>query len=518
MLLTELILNSRVEYTVYCNSEKCYPLANIDIYEIFTDSRKVVSNGLYIALKGLHTDSHGYLSDARAHGAAAAVVSESSLYDGRIDLKNVGIPLICVKDCRDAMARIYASWYGDPERSMSFIGVTGTNGKTTVTRMIYEILTRSGFSCGLIGTTGDLMSVMRNGKRVSEELDIRSHTSTANMTTPDPEELYRILQKMKEGGVRYVIMEVTSHALTFKKTAPIEFDVGVFTNLSEDHLDLHGNMDEYFRVKKTLFEHCKQCVVNIDDRYGRKLTGEIGIKRYTVSSEGRAADFNACDIRSHGESGMEYRLGSGRMRLRIRTKIPGAVTVMNTLEAIAASFLTGAPPRDIKDAVLDMEGISGRLEKLKLPVKTGFSVYVDYAHTPDALENLLRTARMFAKRGQRIVLVFGCGGDREKPKRAMMGHIASLMADMFVITSDNPRSEEPGDIIKDIISGVSDDGHFTVIEDREKAIEYVIKNARTGDIIILAGKGHEEYSIDKEGRHDFSERRIVEAYVRRYHG
>ncbi len=518
MLLTRLISNSKIEYSVIDDQHGGYPLANIDVADIFTDSRQVVRNGLYIALEGLHTDSHKYLGESKAHGAIAAVVSENALYDGRIDIKSIGMPLIAVRDCRDAMARLYASWNRDPEAYMKFIAVTGTNGKTTVSRIIYEILARSGISCGIIGTTGDRMTFTRGGERISEVLDVRSHSSVANMTTPDPEELYRILGRMRESGVDHVVMEVTSHALAFKKVAPIRFDVGVFTNLSEDHLDLHGDMDEYYRVKKSLFDQCEQCVLNIDDRYGRKLSDEVNIKRFTVSFEGRASDFSACDIRSHGEGGMEYRLASGRMRLRIKTRLQGMLAVINTLEASAACCLLGIPPRDIKDSIAEIDGICGRLERLKLSPRVDFSVYIDYAHTPDALENLLRTVKMFAKRGQRIVLLFGCGGDREKQKRAMMGRIASAMADMFVITSDNPRSEDPSDIINDILSGVSNDGQYTVIEQRERAIEYVIKNARAGDIILLAGKGHEEYSIDKDGRHDFSEREIVHAAVKRYHG
>ncbi len=519
MLLSNLLTNTDLKYTLFCNSQTGagYPVANIEIDEIFTDSRKVVKNGLYIALDGLHIDSHAFLVDAQAHGALAAVISRVALSDGRIDTLNIKIPLVCVEDCRDAMAHLYAAFYSHPERKMTFIGVTGTNGKTTVSRMIYEIASRSGFKCGLIGTAGNLISHTDRGEVQSEELDIRAQSRTANMTTPDPQELYAILDRMYSSGVRYVIMEVTSHALAFKKTSPIDFEIGVFTNLSEDHLDLHKNMEEYYKTKKTLFDRCKRSIINVDDRYGRRLSEEINGERYTVSAEGRRADFHACDIRCHGESGMEYRLASGRLRLRIKTKIPGVITVMNTLEAASVCHMLGIPPREIKDSISMIDGVRGRLEKLRIGNRASFSVYIDYAHSPDALENLLRTAKMFAKKGQRIVLLFGCGGDREKPKRAMMGRIAAQMSDFFIITSDNPRGEEPGDIISDIISGVGDTGNFTVIEDREKAIEYAIKNARQGDIILLAGKGHEEYRIDKDGRHDFSEREIVDRFVKRYY-
>lgn len=515
MLLTTLLRNSNLEYSVYDRRQGSvgFPLASLDVEEIFLDSRRVVTRGLYIAIDGLHTDSHAFVADAASHGALAAVVSEAALLDGRIDTRNISIPLVAVKNCREAMARLYAAWYGDPQEKMTFIGVTGTNGKTTVTRMIYEILASAGERCGLIGTAGNMIST-----EGGEELQIRSKNPLANMTTPDPEELYRILDRMQGAGVRYVIMEVTSHSLSLCKVAPINFEIAVFTNLTEDHLDFHRNMEEYYRAKRTLFDKAGYAVINIDDRYGRRLCEEIGTRRATVSAEGRSSDYAACDVRSHGECGMEYRLASGRMRLRIKTKIPGAITVMNTLEAAAVANILGIPPREIKDAIFALPTIRGRLERLKLPTHVGFSVYIDYAHTPDALENLLRTARMMQKKGQRIVLLFGCGGERERQKRAMMGRIASGLADFFVITSDNPRSEEPSDIISDIISGTTDEGQFTVIEDRERAIEYVVRNARAGDIILLAGKGHEEYSIDKNGKQAFFERELVDKFIKRYYG
>ncbi len=508
MFLSNLLASSGIEFEI---QGKC-SIANIEIGDVFLDSRQVVKNGLYIALEGLHTDSHVFLSDAVRHGASAAVVSRRAVSEGRTEPAKDHIPLICVDDCRSAMAHIYAAWYGHPERAMSFIGVTGTNGKTTVSRMIFEMLSGAGQHCGLIGTTGNLISG-REG-----EVGIKSGSELANMTTPDPRELYNVLSQMRDSGVRYVVMEVTSHALALSKVAPIDFEIGVFTNLTEDHLDFHSDMESYYLAKKSLFERCHLAVVNIDGKYGRRLLSEIGCRRLACSADGRNADLNACDIRCHGEDGMEYRLASGRMRLRIKTKMLGAVNVMNTLEAAAVCNALGISPREIKESISDMSGVQGRLERLKFKEKTDFSVYIDYAHTPDALENLLRTAKMLSRKGQRIVLVFGCGGDREKQKRAMMGRIATAMADLTVITSDNPRSEEPSDIIGDIISGIGDSGQFTVIEEREQAIEYVIKNARSGDIILLAGKGHEEYYIDREGRHDFSERETVARYISRYYG
>ena len=514
MLLTQLLSNAKLgNYMIVdARSFQDASASNINIDEIFTDSRKATRNGLFIALEGLHTDSHKLVGEISERGARAAIVAKNAYFDGRVKKSRGSLLLVVVDDTREAFARLYAAWYKNPQDKMIFVGITGTNGKTTVSRTVFEILSRSGYPCGLIGTEG-CFTYCDQG-----ELGIKPKSLLANMTTPDPEELYHILSEMAERGVRYVVMEVTSHALALKKVAPIFYDVGVFTNLSEDHLDFHSSMEEYFKTKKELFTKCRVGVVNIDDRYGRRLAEEVEITRFTCSAEGRSADYNACDIRFLKGGGVEYRLASGRMRLRIRTVMPGSVTVMNTMQAAAVANILGVSPRDVKDSVAAIEGVKGRFERVKLPVKVGFSVYIDYAHTPDALENLLRSAKTLVTRGSRIVLLFGCGGDREKQKRAEMGRIASQMTDFFVVSEDNSRSERTSDIISDIVSGITDEGHYTVIEDREKAIEYLIRNAKDGDVILLAGKGHEEYQIKGEERRDFSERAIVEKYVKRYHG
>ncbi len=522
MLLNKLLSSAYLEFRLIGkNGETGYMGAVPEIDEIFCDSRQVVRRGLYIAFEGLHTDSHDYLDEAISHGASAVVVSRKAFDMGRVDAALGKAVIIIVEDCREAFSRIYAAWHSNPQKKAKFIGVTGTNGKTTVCRMIYEILSRSGHSCGLIGTAGNMISsasLGRNEPFISTAVDIKPLLPLSNMTTPDPPELYKMIELMQNNGAEYIIMEVTSHALALKKTAPIDFEIGVFTNLTEDHLDFHGDMESYFEAKKLLFGRCKRSIINIDDRYGRILAEEFAASRYTCSAEGRAADYNACDVRASSESEIEYKLSARKLRLRIRTKIPGMVTVMNTMQAAAVCELLGVAPREIKDAVAAIEGVSGRLEKLKTDEKINFSVYIDYAHTPDALENLLRSVRMFSKKRQRIVLLFGCGGEREVQKRATMGKIASEMSDFFVITSDNSRSESTSDIICDILSGVDPEAHYTVIEDRERAIEYLIKNARQGDIILLAGKGHEEYQIDSRGRRDFSERRIVSYFVKKYYG
>ena len=438
-------------------------------------------------------------------------VSEKAIDDGRVDPCKLSIPILVFGDTRRAAAWLYSAWYGHPEKKMKIVGVTGTNGKTSVSRLIYEILNAADMPCGLIGTIG---SKIKKG-----EIGTCPQDPNANMTTPDPEELYRILSRMEEEGCKYAVMEVTSHALSLSKVAPIEFALSVFTNLSEDHLDFHGDMNSYFIAKAKLFEQSRMAVINYDDYYGRILADKIKIPYSACSAEGREVDRAAEDLHFFGERGIEYKLTSRDLRLRIRSPLAGSFNVMNTMQAAVAAYILGASGSAIQDTLRHFSGIEGRLERLKLGERLDFSVFIDYAHTPDALENLFRAARSFAKCEDRIVLLFGCGGDREKQKRPLMGKIAVSMADHVVITSDNSRSEEPSEIIRDILSGIGDcfGGTYTVIEDRREAIEYVIKNARRGDVILLAGKGHEEYEIDRFGKRAFSERALVQEFVKKYH-
>lgn len=501
MLLSKLLNDAFLDCDIYGS--------DISIEGITASSLKVKKNYLYIAIEGLHTDGHKFVCDAAEQGAVAAVVSRKAIRDGKVCSGCHRITMVAVDDCRDAMAKIFASFYGNPQNKMKFIGVTGTNGKTSVCRMIYEILCRSGKKCGIIGTVGSFIG--------SEKLEVRPLDENANMTTPDPEELYRILYIMQNAGAEYVVMEVTSHSLALSKVSPIKFDVGVFTNLTEDHLDFHSDMEDYFVTKEKLFSLCSRAVINCDDKYGRRLAEKLEIPVFTCSADGRISDFLATDIHYKNQNGIEYKLSSPRLRLRLRSPLAGRFNVMNTMQAAVSAFCAGIPAHEIKETIANFGGIEGRLEKLKINGRAEFSVYLDYAHTPDALENLLSTARSFSNQGQRLVLVFGCGGDRDKQKRAIMGKIAASMADFVIVTSDNSRSEKPSDIIRDIVSGIKDEGIFTVIEDRREAIEFALKNARRQDIIILAGKGHEEYEIDANGRKPFSEKEIVRSFVERYY-
>ncbi|MBQ7830348.1 MAG: UDP-N-acetylmuramoyl-L-alanyl-D-glutamate--2,6-diaminopimelate ligase [Clostridia bacterium] len=482
--------------------------ADPEITAICPDSRRIKKGELYLAVEGLHTDGHKYVGDAIKKGAAALVVSKNAIKEHRIDKNVIDLPIIEVDDTRIAASRLYSAFYGEPQRKLRVIGVTGTNGKTSVAGLIAAMLTLSGKRVGSIGTTGCFSP--------SGRLDICPSDPNANMTTPDPEELYKILDRFVRDGAEFAVMEVTSHALSLGKVEPIDFEIGVFTNLSEDHLDFHENMESYFAAKSLLFKKCRSAVINYDDRYGRKLADKIEIPTYKCTAEGRSTDCYAEDIKLRSSFGIEYKLVSREMRLRVRSLLSGSFNVMNTMQAAVTAHLLGVKVADIKETLAGFSGVTGRLERVKTENKTDFSVYIDYAHTPDALENLIRTARSFAARGQRIVLLFGCGGDRERQKRAIMGNIATSMADLAIITSDNSRSESTADIIADILSGVVADATYTVIEDRREAIEYAIKNARRGDIILLAGKGHEEYEIDREGKKPFSEKQIVKEAIERY--
>lgn len=483
-----------------------------EILGICPNSSRIEGGEIFVAIKGLRSDGHAHIDEAIERGAAALVVERQAVEEGRVDTRKIKIPIIICENTRRLMSHLFSAWHGEPQSSLKMIGVTGTNGKTSVSRLIYEILSRAGRKCALVGTVGC--------KTHQREIAIKHPDPNANMTTPDPEQLFAILGEAVADGCEYAVMEVTSHALYFDKVAPITFDVSVFTNLSEDHLDLHGDMDSYFAAKSKLFSQSRRAVINYDDRYGRLLAEKINIPALLCTMEGRDTGCSAEEVHLLCESGIEYKLSCRDLRLRVRSPLPGSFNVMNTMQAALAVRLLGLSVSEIKDGLAHFSGIEGRLERLKFDENVDFTVYLDYAHTPDALENLLRTARGFTSSGQRIVLLFGCGGDRDPYKRSVMGKIAVEMADMVIITSDNSRSESTSRIIDDILMGIdgSCSASYTVIEDRRSAIEYAIKNARRGDVILLAGKGHEEYEITREGRKRFSEREIAAEFVNKYYG
>ncbi len=524
MLLSHLLTEAEIPVPV--------GVGDLTVKGIASDSRRVSEGDLFVAIGGLHTDARVHIPEAEAKGAVA-VVCEAPL---PADLR-VSIPVIPVSFARVAMAYLYDAWYGHPSRKLRMVAVTGTNGKTTVSSMLHALLTASAVPCGLIGTVGCRST---GGDGVICCADGQPYSG---MTTPDPWELYPLLAQMAEDApkdTRYpptVVMEVTSHALMLGKVAPLRFELGIFTNLTPEHMDLHGTMEDYYTAKRSLFEVCRYAVINADDRYGRRLLAEpLPIHHYYIchaddsygrspmadrmcpGGEGTCTRLYAEQIKNMGEEGVSFKLTSPDARLRLHSPIPGGFTVMNGLEAATAALALGADPGAVRDGLAHFGGVSGRMERVPLPdTDTAFSVFIDFAHTPDAMENLLRTVHGFRRRDQRIVLVFGCGGDRDPSKRKVMARIASRMADSLVITSDNSRSEDPADIISDILLGVDKESEFAVVPDRREAIRYAIRHARQGDIILLAGKGHETYEIDRTGKHPFCERDIVLQAVKEFH-
>ena len=472
-----------------------------EISGICTNSAKLTKGQLFVCLKGTKTDGHRYLQDAAGSGACAAVIAGD--YTGEIP---EGLFTIRAEDTRKAAAYLLDAWYGKPSQKMKFVGVTGTNGKTSVSWMLYELLRHAQIPCGLIGT------VKCEGPEGEFPKD---ESGLANMTTPDPEVLYPMLASMAEQGVQIVVMEVTSHALAMQRCAPIHFDLGIFTNVTRDHLDFHGSMEAYFAAKKSLLLQCDRALINTDDALLTTLRTDSPCKIHTCSARSTQAEFYPEQI-SMSFSGVQYKLVSANARVRISCPMSGQFAVINSLQASAAALLLGVKAQKIKDGIALSLPVPGRMERVNLGAGVNFSVLIDYAHTPDALESLLRAVHRLKLRSQRIVLVFGCGGDRDKGKRAQMGQIASRMADYCIITADNSRTEPTVEIITDILRGVDRRAHYRVIQDRRNAIRHAIAHARANDVILLAGKGHETYEIKKNTREAFDERAIVRQAVAEY--
>lgn len=481
---------------------------NIEIRSIETDSRKVRKGSLFVCIRGLHTDSHSCIPEAIGNGASCILVQEGAQIPEVLRQQTL---LLECESTRRAVACLYHAWYGFPGEHLKLIGVTGTNGKTSVTHMLRHILESAFFRCGLIGTVG----CESGGRRLSSTAD----DPLANMTTPDPSTLYRILSEMVADGVEYVLMEVSSHALALEKLAPLRFTRAVFTNLTPEHLDFHLTMEAYAEAKARLFAASERSIVCTDSPYAQRMLCAAVGNALTCSSEGGRADYTATLLRQSLREGVHYRLDSARASLRMLCPIPGRFSMVNSMLASVTAMDLGLRPAGVKAAVASIPGVKGRMERVPLGVEADFTVLIDYAHTPDALENLLRTARELCQGEARIILLFGCGGDRDKSKRPAMGRIASLYADLVILTSDNSRSEDPDAIIAEILSGMDPTGKRCVIPDRRQAILHAVSHARAGDVVLLAGKGHEEYEITRGERRCFSEREIVkEALIERQRG
>lgn len=468
----------------------CSPsLADREICGISSDSRTVRAGEIFVALRGLEQDGFCHIAQAQRRGAILVIAER--LADG--------IDCIAVENARAALAHLFDAWYGHPAKGMTLVGITGTNGKTSTAAMLFAVLRAAGHDCGLIGTVECRFN--------DEILTVKNADALANMTTPDPSELYALLAVLRARGATHVVMEVTSHALTFSKVAPLHFARAVFTNLTPDHLDLHGDLESYFAEKRKLFSMCDEAVVSCYGAYGVRLADSLEIPVHTVSAE------SVRNVQKMGDQGVCFTVLGTCAPLALHLPVPGDFSVENGALAAVTALSLGVPHATLKAALADFRGVKGRIERVG-ENRLGISVFLDYAHTPDALEKLLLCVRGFRAPEQRIVLLFGCGGDRDRTKRAEMGRVASRLADFLILTSDNCRSERPEDILHDILKGVDKERPYKILPDRREAIAYAVSNARRGDILLLAGKGHEEYEIRGRMRIPFSERTIVQECMR----
>jgi UDP-N-acetylmuramoyl-L-alanyl-D-glutamate--2,6-diaminopimelate ligase len=455
--------------------------ANSEISSIAYDSRKVVKGSLFVCIEGFKQDGHEFINDAIEKGAVAVVVSKDVTVDP-------AVVIIKTNNTRKLLAQIASRFFDHPSKKLRVIGVTGTKGKTTTTFMIKSILEKNGFKVGLVGTIANY---------------IGSKQIAADRTTPESLNLQEMFADMIKQGIDTVVMEVSSHSLDLQRVEAIYFDIAVFTNLSQDHLDYHKNFENYFEAKAKLFKQCKHAIINIDDTYGKRLVNKTSVPTTTFGIENEA-DLKADDIKIK-PSGTQFYLSSKKNSTTINVPIPGIFSVYNALAAIAVCQFYDAKDSDILQGLKDLQ-VPGRAEIAVTNPK--FTVMVDYAHSPDSLDNILKAVRVYAK--GRIVCIFGCGGDRDRTKRPIMGEIAGNMADFTIITSDNPRTEDPASILSEIEEGIKrTKSEYKVILDRRQAIEFAINNAQQDDMIIIAGKGHETYQIFKSETIHFDDREVA---------
>ena len=475
------------------NNLKAKGSVDIEISKLAYDSRKVEPNSLFIAIKGFDSDGHDYISQAIEKGASAILLENVE------KIKNIALPedvtfIIC-PDTRFALAICSCNFYGNPSRKFKLIGVTGTKGKTTTTYMIKKLLEAGGKKVGLIGTIENYIGEDSLGESVR--------------TTPESLELQEMFAKMVDQKVEFVVMEVSSQALKLGRVIGSNFDVGVYTNFSKEHISAkeHTDMEDYFNSKMKLFSMCQTAFINIDDFRGARVKREAKaqVKTYGIDNN---CDLLAKDI-TITNIGVDFKARLGDRNERIKVDIPGRFSVYNSLAAISVALFYGVEPEKIKTALENIK-IPGRSELV--PNKKELSIMIDFAHSPESLQSILQAVKTYTK--GRVIVVFGCGGDRDKGKRPLMGEIAGRIADYSIITSDNPRSEKPEDIIKDIEEGISKTkGKYEIIVDRNFAIEKAIKMANKKDIIILAGKGHETYQEINGTKYPYNEREIIKEII-----
>lgn len=458
---------------------------DIDIREVRYDSRAVQPGDLFVAVRGFATDGHAYIGMALKKGAVAVVCEQAGK----------GIPAVIVPDARAALADIAGNRFDHPSRKLTMVGVTGTNGKTTTTTLIKHILEAEGHKVGLIGT---------NQNMIGDEV------IPTERTTPESYELQALFARMAEAGCTHCVMEVSSHSLVLDRVRGVRFAVGAFTNLTQDHLDFHKTMEAYREAKARLFTISDKGVVNLDDPVADKMLADATCPCLTFSADKDAADLSAKNIEL-GASGVSFVAATRDAIARVSLGIPGHFSVENALAALGVCVALGVPLEHAARALGTAHGVKGRAEVV--PTDTDYTVLIDYAHAPDGVSNILRTVRGFAK--GRVIALFGCGGDRDRTKRPIMGHLAAELSDYCIVTSDNPRTEQPEAIIEDIVAGVKDAKvPVDVICDRRAAIYHALDIAQKDDVIVLMGKGHETYQEIDHVKHHMDEREIVADYFK----
>ncbi|ABG84119.1 UDP-N-acetylmuramoylalanyl-D-glutamate--2,6-diaminopimelate ligase [Clostridium perfringens ATCC 13124] len=455
------------------------------VQNIRYDNRKIEQGDAFVCVKGFKVDGHSFIGDAIKKGAKTLIVQED------VSVQE-DITIIKVRDTRKALAIMSSNYFGNPKDKLKIIGITGTNGKTTSAFIIKSILEKAGFMTGLIGTIANYIG----NKKVD-----------AVRTTPESYELHELFKNMVDAGVEYCVMEVSSHSLELDRVYGIQFEEGIFTNLTRDHLDFHKTFENYYNAKFKLFERSNHSIINLDDPYGANIVKDIeerGLKtKVSAFSIEKESDFKAFEIKSHS-NGSEFKVNLESIE-EFSINIPGEYNIYNSLGCIICAYNLNIPMDKIKEGLSDVV-IPGRCELVAKEKNLPYSIIIDYAHTPDGLENILSTVKAFTK--NRMISVFGCGGDRDKVKRPQMGKIGCELSDIAIITSDNPRSEEPMDIINDIVKPLNYD-NFVIEVNRKEAIRKAMNMALEGDVIVIAGKGHETYQILKDETIHFDEREVV---------
>ncbi len=455
-----------------------------EISSLSADSREHSDQGLFFCIKGAHHDAHQYAEHAIRNGAVALVVTRL--------LPHLQVPQLLVSDDRAAMALMARAFYGFADRQLKLIGITGTKGKTTTSYLVKAILEASGYTVGLIGTTGNM---------------IGQQWMNSTLTTPDPIELHKTLRQMADARCDIVVMEVSAHALFMRRLEGLVFEAGCFTNLSQDHLDFFKDMENYYLAKRAFFLNgmVRNAVISLDDPWAFRLSQELAVPKisYAICTN---ADLFARDIQIE-EGGVAFQLSLWNDKyFPVKLSLMGMFNIYNAIAAAGIGLIMGAEPEVICRALESVTNVPGRAEVLD--THTDYKVVLDYSHSPDALENILSAIRDFIK--GRLIVVFGCGGDRDHGKRPLMGAIAGRMADLSILTSDNPRAEDPLDILDAIEEGIKPTGgKYVVIENRRDAIRHALEMARAGDVVLLAGKGHETYQEIAGIKRPFDEKVIV---------